>query len=243
MMNNYIEIYSVISGSRAYGTANKDSDTDMRCIAFPSFESMFGLDPFVTKVVKEPDITIYSFNKFISLALNANPNILELLWIDDPKNILLETYYSKRLKEIRSEFLSKKAFTSYFGYAKAQLHKIKNEGNCSAEMNSKRKASIDLNGYDIKAAMHLMRLLYQLRSIEIHGCIPMPLSGYGLEMCLEIRNGKMPFDEFKNLAESEFEHLAAHEGVSRMREEPDYNKIKSFVVEMNRLFYVEGIKC
>jgi predicted nucleotidyltransferase len=240
-MNNYIEIYSVISGSKAYGTDNENSDTDLRCIAFPDFESMFGLDPFITRVVKDPDITIYSFNKFVSLALNANPNILELLWIEEPKNVLVETYYSKRLKQIRGEFLSKKAFTSYFGYAKAQLHKIKNEGNCSAEMNSKRKASIDLNGYDVKAAMHLMRLLYQLGAIEMEGCIPMPLTGHRLNMCLEIRNGKVPFDLFKEYAEAEFNYLETLEAGSKMRSEPDYKKIKSFVVEMNRLFYVERI--
>ncbi len=237
MRKNYVEIYSVISGSKAYGTANENSDTDIRSIAFPDSVSMFGLNPFESKVSKDPDETIYSFKKFVSLALQGNPNILELLWIEDPKNILIETEYSRHLQSIRREFLTRRVYKSYLGYAKAQLHKIKVDGNCSPEMNSKRKISIDINGYDVKAAMHLYRLLVQLEHIEMNYRIPMPLTGNNLGVCLEIRNGHVPFEAFKRLIEIRLERLAALESKSNLPEKPAEEFIDSIVVEMNRKFY------
>ncbi len=67
---------------------------------------------------------VYDIKKFFSLALNANPNILEVLWVD-PADILLSTEIGDALRANRNLFLSKKVLYSYRGYAFAQMKRVK----------------------------------------------------------------------------------------------------------------------
>lgn len=67
------------------------------------------------------DFVIYELKKYLKLLRNANPNIQELLWLD-------EYIYLNPLAEIliknRDKFLTKKVKSSYVGYANAQLKKV-----------------------------------------------------------------------------------------------------------------------
>ncbi len=70
------------------------------------------------------DGTIYDLAKFMKLALNANPNILEVLFCD-PADIRFITPAGRLLRKNRNIFLSKKVVWSYQGYAFAQMKRIK----------------------------------------------------------------------------------------------------------------------
>jgi len=74
--------------------------------------------------INGPDGQIYDIKKFFKLALNANPNILEVLFCDD-RSIRLITPAGQRLRDNRDLFLSKKAMYSYQGYAYSQMRRIK----------------------------------------------------------------------------------------------------------------------
>lgn len=235
-MNNYTPILKVITGSRAYGFARPDSDTDIRGIAMPSKEIFFGLQNFEMHEKKDPDETIYSLKKFVNLALGANPNILELLWIEKPF-LLLEHHQANYLKHFRRAFITKKIFTSYVGYAKAQLHKIKAEGNCSPEMNSRRSEDIKKNGYDTKAATHLMRLMFQARELALDERISFPMRDEELVVCKSIRNGEFPFEFVKNLFEKSLQELREIEKDSTLPEKPDFNLVNNIVITINKEWY------
>jgi len=71
-----------------------------------------------------PEGAIYDISKFFELALNANPNILEILFTDE-SDIRLITPAGEKLREHRDLFLSKKVVYSYDGYAFSQFKKIK----------------------------------------------------------------------------------------------------------------------
>jgi len=71
-----------------------------------------------------PEGAVYDIRKFFKLALNANPNILEVVWAPD-SHVRLETEEGRRLRENRSLFLSKKVAWSYQGYAYSQLRRIR----------------------------------------------------------------------------------------------------------------------
>lgn len=119
------KIYEVLSGSHSYGLNTLESDMDYRGIFIPSLE--YFLSPF--KIIeqfeqKEPDRVIYDLRKFIKLATENNPNILELLWIDDSL-IEFRTSEFDLLRNNRDIFLSAKCRFSYLGYSFSQLKRIK----------------------------------------------------------------------------------------------------------------------
>ena len=133
-------VYLTKHGSQAYGLNNEMSDTDMKGICVPprevednlfhrfeqaennaEIESQFGW----LKNPKNPkfESTVYSLRKFMILAANVNPNIVELLWVDEADRFVVEPVAVKLLQN-RDMFLSSKAKFTFSGYAFAQAAKI-----------------------------------------------------------------------------------------------------------------------
>jgi len=127
-------------GSQCYGLANELSDLDLKGIVAPP--STVEYDLFHRFEQSENDVelhkrfdhlknpknpkvesTVYSLRKFMILAANVNPNIMELLWVD-PTDFLMMTPTMNKLLENRDLFLSSKAKFTFGGYAWAQLAKI-----------------------------------------------------------------------------------------------------------------------
>ncbi len=114
-------------GSQAYGLATPESDLDIKGIAIPP-ENYF-LSPFnrfeqAEGKSEKCEYAIYDIRKFISLAADCNPNIIEVLWTDD-SSIIEESSEGKLLRKYRGQFLSTKARYTFSGYAIAQLKRIK----------------------------------------------------------------------------------------------------------------------
>ncbi len=74
--------------------------------------------------ITSPDGVVYDIIKFFKLALNANPNILEVLFCED-KDIRLITPAGQIIRDNRDLFLSKKVVWSYSGYAFSQMKRIR----------------------------------------------------------------------------------------------------------------------
>jgi len=119
-------VYSTIVGSNAYGTNTPESDLDTRGIAImDDLKYYFGvLDRFEQKEDKVTDTVIYDIRKFFELAIDNNPNILDLLFVEDRFKIKVEPIFEKVLAE-RDKFISKKVRFSYAGYAVSQLKRIR----------------------------------------------------------------------------------------------------------------------
>jgi hypothetical protein len=69
------------------------------------------------------DEELQELRKFLKLAADCNPNIVEFLYIDDLIDI--ETPIWKKIKAHRELFLSKRARWTFSGYAMQQLKRIK----------------------------------------------------------------------------------------------------------------------
>ena len=117
-------IYKHYHGSLMYGTNHADSDTDIRGICVMPKEYYIGLKRFDQYEDKINDIVIYDVKKFVQLAMNCNPNIIESLWVAD-QHILYMNDFGKRLRKNRHLFLSKKLYHTYSGYAYSQAQKIR----------------------------------------------------------------------------------------------------------------------
>lgn len=118
-------IYKVIAGSQAYGLASPESDLDIRGVCIPPRRYLLGLDTFEQWEHQDDsgDVVIYALTKFVRLALDCNPNIVELLYTD-PRHVLFVNEYGQQLVEHRHVFLSKKARHTFAGYAISQLRRI-----------------------------------------------------------------------------------------------------------------------
>jgi uncharacterized protein len=118
-------ILKVISGSRAYGLDHPGSDTDTRGVCIPPIEYLLGLKTFDQHENETGDHTVFALAKFVRLALQGNPNIIEVLYTD-PADILLVNRFGKRLLAAREIFLSRHVGETFSRYAVAQLRRMEN---------------------------------------------------------------------------------------------------------------------
>lgn len=117
-------IYMSVHGSMAYGTNLPTSDVDIRGVCVAPKEYYLGYDKnFEQAIQNNPDITIFELRKFIKLASNCNPNVLEVLYTDESDH-LIKSHLGQKLLYIRDLFISKKAKATFQGYACAQMKRI-----------------------------------------------------------------------------------------------------------------------
>ena len=115
-------IFECVAGSRLYGLATKDSDTDIRGVFILPKSKYYSLD-YIEQVSNETnDVVYYELNKFVSLCLKNNPNFMELLYVPE-ELVLLEHPIFKELKNIM--FVSKLCASTYVNYAYTQIKKAK----------------------------------------------------------------------------------------------------------------------
>ena len=74
-------VLSVVAGSRAYGIATEDSDIDRRGVFVAPTPLFWGFAKPPSHV-DGPDAERFSWEleRFLGLALDANPTVLECLW-------------------------------------------------------------------------------------------------------------------------------------------------------------------
>lgn len=118
-------IYLVASGSYGYGTYNSTSDLDLRGVLVEKESYLYGLKTFEQFENIDYDTVIYGLKKFIKLALQGNPSVLELFGVDDDC-IVLCTKAGHLLRQNGQLFLSKSVIRSFGNYAIAQLRRLQN---------------------------------------------------------------------------------------------------------------------
>lgn len=118
-------IYLVRHGSWAYGTNIEGSDEDFKGICIPPQEYYLGFNSkFEQAELNEPDVVIYELTKFFKLAAASNPNVVEVLFVDDA-DIIYMNDLGAEIRANRDKFLSKRIKNTFAGYAFSQLKRIK----------------------------------------------------------------------------------------------------------------------
>ena len=147
-------ILIALAGSRGYGLNRPDSDYDYRGIFIATKPYYLGFsnihqkdsgwdEPGIfTFLDNAKDTSLYELRKYIELAKDCNPNILEMLWLNDHPVI---TEVGKKLIENRQLFLSKKVKHTYIGYAKSQLRKIESHRKWLLHPPTKKPVPADFN--------------------------------------------------------------------------------------------------
>ncbi len=117
--------YLVLSGSLGYGTNNENSDIDLRGALLENKKYIYGLDKFEQFIETETDTVIYGLQKFVKLCCESNPNVIELLGVDDDCVVIMDDV-GKYMRENHDMFLSKKVIKTFGNFATAQLRRMQN---------------------------------------------------------------------------------------------------------------------
>lgn len=120
-------IFECVAGSTAYNLNNKDSDVDIRGIFKVPNEDFMSLDEPPKQIsCSTNDTTYYELKRFVQLASNMNPNIVELLFM--PKQFInCSSPVMDLLIKNRGVFISKKAYSTFSGYAYSQIKRAKGQ--------------------------------------------------------------------------------------------------------------------
>jgi predicted nucleotidyltransferase len=188
-------------GSTMYGTNTPESDDDIIGIFIEDINYIVGRKrveqvEFLTNSTSsgkrnkagDKDYKLYSLTKWFQMAINNNPNVLELFFA--PTNcILYESDEWKKIREHKDLFLSLKSFHSFSGYAHSQGLRLEiKSGN-----NTGRKDLQEKYGFDVKLASHMLRLYYECRQLLKEHQITMPLPDR-VEI-LQYKRGEYPGEE------------------------------------------------
>lgn len=222
-------ILKALSGSQAYGTNTPESDIDYRGICIPPVDHLLGLHEFEARHTEKPDEVIYSLKKFTILALQNNPNILDTLFLNDDK-ILFINEYGRELRSLADDFLSKRVYKTYGGYAKAQLEGMMNRGG--KENHGVRAELIAKHGYDCKHGLHLIRLLRM--GCEILETGKVNVFRPDAQELLAIKGGAYSVTEILKMAASLEERLNEAYDRTLLPDEPNTEKIEKWLVSAHR---------
>lgn len=211
-------IYRCVIGSRAYGLDHDESDTDRRGVYLPPASLHWSLYGVPEQLENDETQEVYwELQKFMVLALKANPNVLECLYSPIVENV---TPLGEELLAMRDVFLSKLVFQTYSGYVASQFKKmqtdIRNQGRVKW-----------------KHVMHLIRLLISGTHV-LTECTVNVDAGEHRDRLLTIRCGEMPFavaDQWRNELQIQFESAFQQ---TRLPERPDYERVNAFLIEARR---------
>jgi uncharacterized protein len=218
-------IYRCVIGSQAYGLADGESDIDRRGIYLPAAEQHWSLYGVPEQL--ENDVTqeaYWELQKFLVLALKANPNILECLY---SPMVEKATPLADELLAMRSCFLSRVVYQTFNGYVLSQFKKMQ------ADLRNQGKVKW-------KHVMHLIRLLISGIHALKHGFVPVRVDEH-CEQLLAIKRGELPWEEtekWRLALHAEFDQAFAQ---TKLPDRPDYEKANAFLVKARRLATAEGL--
>ena len=208
-------ILSVVVGSRAYGLAGPASDHDRRGVYAAPTALFWPLDKPPTHLDGPLDEQFsWEIERFCTLALQANPTVLEVLWSPIVERI---TDDGRRLLDVRRAFLSTRVAETYGNYARDQLKRVEARRQRTGETNHKQ-------------AMHMLRLLLAGAHVLRTGDVLVDVTRHR-DRLLAVRAGDEPWTDW---AQTLLADLAAAAAETRLPPAPDRAMIDELLIGVRR---------
>jgi hypothetical protein len=213
-----IVIYRCVMGSQAYGLETGDSDVDLRGIYLAPAELQWSLFGAPEQFEDDAAQAVYwELQKFLIMALRANPNTLECLY-----SPLVEkaTPLGEELLSLRQRFLSQMIFQTFNGYALSQFKKIEQDLRNQGEVRWKH-------------AMHLLRLLITGAATLREQRVPVRVECHRGRL-LAVKAGTVPWsdvNDWRRELHLDFERALAE---TKLPERPDYERANEFLLKARR---------
>lgn len=211
-------VFVCIVGSHAYGLAGAGSDVDRRGIYVPPAEVHWSLAGAPEQLEdRATDESYWEVQKFITLALKANPNILECLYTPLVEHV--DPLIADLLSE-RAIFLSQLVFQTYNGYVLSQFKRLEQDLRTAGALNWKH-------------AMHLIRLLLSGIGALRDGSVPVQVVEHR-EALLAIKRGEVAWPEVNAWRLALHRELEAALRRTELPERPDYARANALLIDIRR---------
>jgi predicted nucleotidyltransferase len=200
---------SVVVGSRAYGLDGPGSDYDRRGVYAAPTRLFWHLDKPPTHV-DGPALEQFSWEveRFCTLALQANPTVLEVLWSPLVEQVTAD---GQQLLATRRAFLSRRVADTYGSYARDQLNRVAARRERTGQTNHKQ-------------AMHMIRLLFAGAHVLRTGEVLVRV-GHLRDRLLAVRAGDLPWEQVAGWAADLLAELADAAAGTRLPEHPDRDTV------------------
>lgn len=218
-------MFLTLGGSYSYGTNIEGSDVDVRGCALNSKSDLIGLTNFEQVINNETDTTVYSFNKLVSLLLNCNPNVIEMLGCK-PEHYFQITDMGQRMIDNRKLFLSRRAVSSFGGYANQQLRRLENAIARDALPQAKREEHIKQSMENSMAAFERKYTAFPQGSIKLYTG-KSEKDDLDSEVFADIHLSRYPCREFHSMINDMTNIIGCYDklnGRNRKKDEPHLNK-------------------
>ncbi len=209
--------FRCIAGSRAYGLEQEGSDVDRRGFFLPPARLHWGLAGVPEQLESDEEECYWEVEKFIRLALKANPNVLECMY-----SPMVETCtpLARELIDMRGVFLSGHIHRTYNAYVLSQFKKMQRDVRNAGTPRWKH-------------VMHLIRLLLSGATVLKEGFVPLRVEAHR-ERLLAIRRGEIPWDEIEAWRLRLHRELDEALRTTALPEQPDYERANEFLLKARR---------
>jgi predicted nucleotidyltransferase len=154
------------------------------------------------------DVTLYSLRKWAGLACKGNPTALHFLFARSET----ETPAWNNIVASKDIFLARTCVKQFLGFADDQLKRVT---GAKGQGKKGTRPEIEIKyGYDVKAAMHTLRLLYECKELVSTGNITFPRPER--EFLIRVRTGEFSVEQVLQMANELFEEC---------REEGEQNSV------------------
>jgi uncharacterized protein len=218
-------IFHCVIGSRAYGLEDDESDTDHRGIFLPPAEldwSLYGVPEQLERA--ETQEHYWELQRFLVLALKANPNVLECLYSPIVEKT---TPLAEELLAMRSIFLSRLVYQTYNGYVMSQFKKMQTDIRNQGEVKWKH-------------VMHLIRLLISGIDVLRDGAVRVHVENHREEL-LAIKWGTVPWEQTEHWRLALHQQFDAALRSTKLPERPDYELANAFLIRARRAALAERL--
>jgi predicted nucleotidyltransferase len=211
-------IYRCVVGSRAYGLASDASDVDVRGVYLPPAElhwSLYGVPEQLED--RDAEVVYWEAQKFVVLALKANPNVLECLYTPLVEHT---SPLAAELLEGRGRFLSRMVYQTYNGYVMSQFKRLEQDFRTTGAPKWKH-------------AMHLVRLLVAGVTALREGHVPVDV-GPLRDRLLAVKRAELPWEEVNAWRLALHRDFDAAYASTALPERPDYAWANDWLVRGRR---------
>jgi len=237
-------IHLFVGGSELHGAkVGKTDDTDIYGIYIEDPEHALGLDSrehYVWSTAGDArrngpddvDVTLYSLRKWAGMAAKGNATALHFLFAE-PTEIPPQTW--RKIQKDRGVFLSRASAKQFLGFADDQFKRLTGEKGRGKK--GQRPEYIGKYGYDTKAAMHGLRLLYECLELMTHGRITLPRPEK--DLLIEVRSGAWRLEKVLMHAQQLFKEVADAVKQSPLPDKVDRAAISRLVARLHLEFWKE----
>ena len=231
-------VHLFVGGSELHGAKVQGTDDlDIYGVYVEPPEMVLGLDSmphFVWSTAgddrrngpNDVDITLYSLKKWSGLACKGNPTALHFLFA----NGTLENPLWREIASKKDVFLARSCAKQFSGFANDQLKRI--TGQKGRGKKGQRPEIEAKYGYDVKAAMHTLRLLYECKELVTQGNITMPRPER--DLLVRVRSGKFSVDSVISMAHKLFAECEEATKASTLPDKVDREAVSKLLAESYR---------